>query len=105
MNYKNTAFWLIVFSALFAFLQIGFQYHFYFIEQSQLFLFSSAFIEEKLFLPGGFSLLAAEFLVQFFALPYGGAAITAALLTAVAGKPLHSSGPPVCRQSKRAKTL
>lgn len=83
MNYKNTAFWLIVFSALFAFLQIGFQYHFYFIEQSQLFLFSSAFIEEKLFLPGGFSLLAAEFLVQFFALPYGGAAITAALLTAV----------------------
>lgn len=83
MNYKLTAFWLIVFGTLFAFLQIGFQYHFYFIEQSQLFLFSSAYIEEKLFLPGGFSLLAAEFLVQFFALPYLGAAITAALLTAV----------------------
>lgn len=83
MNYKLTAFWLVVFSALFAFLQIGYQYHFYFIEQSQLFQFSHTYLAERLFLPGGFSLLVAEFLVQFFTLPYVGAAITAALLTGV----------------------
>ena len=40
MKYKLVAFWLIVFGSLFAFLQTGFEYHFYYIEQSQLFLFS-----------------------------------------------------------------
>lgn len=81
MNHKLIAFWLIVFGALFAFLQIGYRYHFYFIEQSQLFLFSHTYIAERLSTPGGFSMLAAEFLVQFFTLPCMGAAITAALLT------------------------
>lgn len=83
MKYKLVAFWLIVFVILFAFLQTGFQYHFYYIEQSQLFLFSKAYMAERLALPGGFSLLLAEFLVQFFIRPYVGAAVTAALLTGV----------------------
>ena len=74
MKYKFIAFWLIVFGVLFAFLQTSFQYHFYYIEQSQLFLFSESYIGNKLLLPGGFSMLVAEFLVQFF---------TAALLTGV----------------------
>ena len=68
MKYKLVAFWLIVFGALFAFLQMCFEYHFYYIEQSQLFLFSEAYIRNKLLLPGGFSMLVAEFLVQFFIL-------------------------------------
>lgn len=62
MKYKLVAFWLIVFGALFAFLQMCFEYHFYYIEQSQLFLFSEAYIRNKLLLPGGFSMLVAEFL-------------------------------------------
>lgn len=83
MKYKLVAFWLIVFGALFAFLQICFEYHFYYIEQSQLFLFSEAYIRNKLLLPGGFSMLVAEFLVQFFIRPYVGALVTAVLLTGV----------------------
>ena len=83
MKYKLVAFWLIVFGALFAFLQMCFEYHFYYIEQSQLFLFSEAYIRNKLLLPGGFSMLVAEFLVQFFIRPYVGALVSAALLTGV----------------------
>ena len=83
MKYKLVAFWLIVFGTLFAFLQMCFEYHFYYIEQSQLFLFSEAYIRNKLLLPGGFSTLVAEFLVQFFIRPYVGALVTAALLTGV----------------------
>lgn len=60
-----------------------FEYHFYYIEQSQLFLFSEAYIRNKLLLPGGFSMLVAEFLVQFFIRPYVGALVTAVLLTGV----------------------
>ena len=82
MKYKLVAFWLIVFGALFAFLQMCFEY-FYYIEQSQLFLFSEAYIRNKLLLPGGFSMLVAEFLVQFFIRPYVGALVTAVLLTGV----------------------
>lgn len=83
MKYKLVAFWLIVFGALFAFLQMCFEYHFYYIEQSQLFLFSEAYIRNKLLLPGGFSMLVAEFLVQFFIRPNVGALVTAVLLTGV----------------------
>ena len=83
MKYKLVAFWLVVFGALFAFLQTRFEYHFYYIEQSQLFLFSEAYIRNKLLLPGGFSMLVAEFLVQFFIRPYVGALVTAVLLTGV----------------------
>ena len=83
MKYKLVAFWLIVFGALFAFLQMCFEYHFYYIEQSQLFLFSEAYIRNKLLLTGGFSMLVAEFLVQFFIRPYVGALVTAVLLTGV----------------------
>ncbi|WP_304958772.1 DUF6057 family protein, partial [uncultured Parabacteroides sp.] len=40
-------------------------------------------IGNKLVLPGGFSMLVAEFLVQFFIRPYIGPLVTAALLTGV----------------------
>lgn len=69
MKYKLVAFWLIVFGALFAFFANVFRVSFYYIEQSQLFLFSEAYIRNKLLLPGGFSMLVAEFLVQFFIRP------------------------------------
>ena len=46
MKYKLVAFWLIVFGALFAFLQMCFEYHFYYIEQSQLvFVFRGVYKE------------------------------------------------------------
>lgn len=57
------------FRSFVCFLQMCFEYHFYYIEQSQLFLFSEAYIRNKLLLPGGFSMLVAEFLVQFLSVP------------------------------------
>lgn len=80
MKLKVVAFWLVVFTALFVFLQTYSKYHFYFIEQTQLFQFSGEYISDKLLIPGGFTLVLSEFLVQFFILPYAGAAITAGLL-------------------------
>lgn len=80
MKLKVTAFWLVVSAALFVFLQGYSKYHFYFIEQSQLFQLTWEYISDKLLVPGGLALVLSEFLVQFFIVPYAGAAITAALL-------------------------
>ena len=80
MKLKVAAFWLVIFAALSVFLQEYSKYHFYFIEQIQLFQFTWEYISGKLVIPGGFALALSEFLVQFFILPYAGAAITAALL-------------------------
>jgi len=77
------AFWIAVFCTLFIIIQSTFRYHFYFIEQNQLFLFSWPYISERLVMPGGFALIAGEFLVQFFTTPYMAAIIIAALLTSV----------------------
>ena len=79
MKYILVAFLVIVFGDLFAFLQMCFEYHFYYIEQSQLFLFSEAYIRNKLLLPRGFSMLVAEFLVKFFIRPYVGTMDTTVL--------------------------
>lgn len=80
MKLKITAFWLVILAALFIFLQEYSRFHFFFIEQSQLFQFTGDYICGKLAMPGGFALTLSEFLVQFFRYPYAGAAITAALL-------------------------
>lgn len=80
MKLKVTAFWLVVSAALFVFLQGYSKFHFYFIEQSQLFQLTWEYISDKLLVPGGLALVLSEFLVQFFIVPYAGAAITAALL-------------------------
>jgi hypothetical protein len=71
---------LVVLAALFIFLQEYSKFHFFFIEQSQLFQFTGEYISEKLAMPGGFALTLSEFLVQFFIYPYAGAGITAGLL-------------------------
>lgn len=84
MKLKIAAFWQVLFVALFVFLQEYSKYHFYFIEQSQLFQATWEYISAKLAIPGGFALVLSEFLVQFFILPYTGAAITSGLLV-VAG--------------------
>lgn len=81
MKYKIGAFWLIVFGALFAFLQAYFQYHFYYIEQSQLFQYSGSYWMQRMSEPGGLALWLSEWLVQFFMIPLAGPAITAGLLT------------------------
>lgn len=83
MKPKVLAFWLVVSAALFVFLQGYSKFHFFFIEQSQLFQLTWEYISGKLVLPGGLALVLSEFLVQFFILPYAGASITTGLLILV----------------------
>lgn len=80
MKLKVIAFWLVILAALYIFLQEYSKFHFFFIEQSQLFQLTWEYISGKLALPGGLALTLSEFLVQFFAYPYAGAAIVAVLL-------------------------
>ncbi len=82
-KYQPMIWGLVIWGGLFALLQIHFRYHLYYIEQSQLFLFSKAHWCETVAHPGGFARWIGEFLVQFFVLPYAGAAIVALLLVAV----------------------
>lgn len=81
MKSKIIVFWLLLFGALFAFLQVYSNYHFFYIEQSQLFQFTSSYFTDRVGLPGGGALLLSQFLVQFFIVPYVGPAIVAGLLT------------------------
>lgn len=83
LKYKIVLFGLLLFVVLALFLQWTNAYHFLFIEQNQLFLFSQSYIRERIMIPGGLALLTGEFLVQFFILPYAGACITAFLLTGI----------------------
>lgn len=75
--------WLAVYGVLVVFLQIYSAYHFYYIEQNQLFQFTWQYLATKIAEPGGLALWIGEFLVQFFIVPYTGAALTAALLCGI----------------------
>jgi len=81
MKYKNLLFWFVIWGILLVFFQFIYKYHFYHIEQNQLFLFSGSYIADKITSVGGLSRIISEFLLQFFIYPYVGAIITATLLT------------------------
>ncbi|MDR1557524.1 MAG: DUF6057 family protein [Tannerellaceae bacterium] len=81
-TYKALCFWPVVYGILFVFLQTYSEFHFYFVEQNQLFQNTWPYVTEHLLQPGGFALVVSEFLLQFFLFPRAGAGITAALLTA-----------------------
>ncbi len=83
MKHIHLAFWLALFVGLAVFLQRTNAYHFFYVEQFQLFQWTGDYITGKLCQPGGFALLAGEFLTQYYILPYGGPLIVAGLLTLV----------------------
>ena len=74
---------LILFVLLGGFLQITGKFHFFYIEQLQLFQFSEDYLADKISSPGGLSLIIGEFLTQFFITPYAGPFIIAAILTSI----------------------
>ena len=82
-KYSGVALHVIVFVFLFIFLRIFSEYHFYCVEQNQLFQSTPIFIIDKLMQPGGLAMVLSGCLVQFFILPNVGAMITAALLTSL----------------------
>ncbi|MBQ8530127.1 MAG: hypothetical protein IJ430_03070 [Parabacteroides sp.] len=75
--------WVFVWGFLVYLLLTRFQYHFFYIEQNQLFLNVNSYGIAKLAQVGGLSGLLSEFLVQFFIYPYAGPLIVATLLTGV----------------------
>ena len=83
MRYKQILLGLILFVLLGGFLQITSKFHFFYIEQLQLFQFSGDYLTDKISNPGGLSLIIGEFLTQFFITPYAGPFIIAAILTSI----------------------
>ena len=81
MTHKKKLTIFMFFLIMGLYLGITNNYHFLYIEQLQLFLFSSEYLLDKFLEPGGFSAIAGEFLIQFFSIPFIGAFIIAALLT------------------------
>lgn len=81
MKYRTLLFWMVVWGVLTGFLQWEYRFHFYYIEQIQLFLWSGSYAQETLWQPGGVALYLGRFLVQFFILPVAGALLVAGLLT------------------------
>ncbi|WP_319501341.1 DUF6057 family protein [uncultured Draconibacterium sp.] len=73
--------WIVVFIALFLYMQLKERYSFYFTEQWNIFLYDWPFVKSVLWQPGGLARLIADFLIQFFIYPYCGALISAFLLT------------------------
>ena len=82
MRYKQILFGLILFAILGVFLQITSKFHFFYIEQLQLFQFSGDYLADKISYPGGLSSVIGEFLTIFIT-PYLGPFIFAALLTGI----------------------
>jgi hypothetical protein len=76
-------FWPAVFVALFWGLQHYGVFHFFYIEQEQLFLFSRPYWLSVGMQPGGVARLLAEYGIQFFVHPYVGALIMSALFTCI----------------------
>ena len=61
--------------ACWCFFQFYYPYHFFFQEQNQLFLWSWDYVSSYFEKPGGFALLAGDFLTQFYYYLYIGAAV------------------------------
>ncbi len=75
---------ILLWISFFIFFQISAQYHFFYMEQFQLFQFSSNYLKEYLFDVGGISFYFSNFLMQFYILNYLGAIISSFLLTIIA---------------------
>jgi hypothetical protein len=78
--YKHILFFAAMFAALFAFFQIKCEWHFFFIEQNQLFLNEWSYAGERMMRIGGVALALSEFLTQFFIYPHIGQVIVTLLL-------------------------
>lgn len=66
-----------------AFLQITNSFHFYYIEQLQLFRYAADYWAAQVTEVGGVAALLGELLTQYFAYPYVGPVVVAALLTGI----------------------
>ncbi|MDR1859681.1 MAG: DUF6057 family protein [Bacteroidales bacterium] len=79
--FERPVFWVALFVAIAAGMQLFCRYHFFYVEQNRLFFYIWQYVREELLQAGGVAWLLSDFLLQFFIVPCVGAAITAALLT------------------------
>ena len=79
----RVVFWPVVFLLLFFFQQNHFAFHFFYIEQEQLFLWDSSYLMTRMIEPAGMVTWITEFCVQFFVHPHYGALIMSAWLTCI----------------------
>lgn len=79
-QYINQIFSLVFGLAVFVFFAFFYQYHLYFQEQYQLFMFTGGYFTDSLYHVGGFAGYIGTFLTQFYYYPTLGALIIAALL-------------------------
>ena len=78
------AIWFVVGITLFLLAQNYFEFHFYYAEQLQLFLYNKTFLSDLLFSFGGLSEIICRWLIQFYIYPKIGALITTIFLLSVA---------------------
>ncbi len=74
---------VLLFIVIFAFLQGLYSYHFFYIEQFQLFQTTFSNFTESISYPGGFAEYLSIFFVQFFIWPFAGPAIVATFITLI----------------------
>lgn len=79
MRYKMLLFWGVGFCGVCIFLQCTSRFHFYYVEQLQLFLNTLSYARENVLQTGGGALYLSRLLTQFFILPGGGALIVSCL--------------------------
>lgn len=76
--------WSIIGITVYLMLQHYFEFHFYYVEQLQLFLYNKAFLSDIFFSFGGLSEIIDKWLLQFYIYPKIGALITTIFLLSVA---------------------
>ncbi len=82
-KYTKILYGALLFTVTFLFLQMFSAYHFYYIEQFQLFLTTPLYFIGSISHPGGAMEYISRFLVQFFIVPYCGSAIETIILLSV----------------------
>ena len=80
----STAFWSVIGITAFILIQKNYEFHFYYMEQFQLFLYNKTFLSDLFFSFGGLSEIISRWLLQFYIYPWAGALITTSLLLSVA---------------------
>ncbi|WP_221405563.1 DUF6057 family protein [Dysgonomonas sp. Marseille-P4361] len=80
----SSTIWLVIGITLFLLIQYFFEFHLYYAEQLQLFLYNKTFLSDLLFSFGGLSEIIGRWFLQFYLHPKVGALITTFLVLSVA---------------------
>ncbi len=83
-KFLSIVFWSIIGITAFLLTQKFFEFHFYYVEQLQLFLYNKMFLSKLFYSYGGLSELISRWCIQFYIYPKAGALINTLILLLVA---------------------